>query len=109
MDENFQKLYSDLKGAARVVFLGFGFHPDNMKRINLKEHVDLKNAQIYATTYSLTENEIISSFQNDLGEFDDNINVNGISFSNAVLNTKSILDCNNFLREKIDFNSLFKK
>jgi len=56
-DAAFVHLHSDLSKAARVVFLGFAFHEDNVNKLKLPE-VLRKDAESFASAYGLTVSEM---------------------------------------------------
>ena len=48
-DENFEMVKNDIISAKNVFFLGFGFHPDNMKRLGFIRRTELKHIQSLPT------------------------------------------------------------
>lgn len=56
-DETFSAARRILSNAARVYFLGFGFHPTNVRRLGL---FDFARAEMKATATGLTSNEVNS-------------------------------------------------
>lgn len=107
LNQIFRNLRNEILTAEHVVFLGFGFHPDNMRRIGLKE-IEYDNIpEFYASTYLMEDAEvntlisrhidfIYQKYENDPLEnaFDDNLLA-----SNA-----SSLD---FLRSTYGFENMF--
>ena len=48
-----EKLSSALLGASLIVFLGFGFHPQNLKLLTLPADQQLRRAKVLATTLGI--------------------------------------------------------
>ncbi len=68
-DKNFEDLQLDIKMAKNVIFLGFGFHPLNMKRIGLATLRLLgKQPKFFASSIGLEEMEINTNFRNYITE-----------------------------------------
>ena len=47
-DPQFRRAHELFREAKRVVFLGFGYHPLNLSRLNVEKHID-ENAEIFGT------------------------------------------------------------
>ena len=111
VNDNFKKLHDDLVSAQNLVFLGFGFNKDNMKKLNIKKFTNSSKKNIYATTLGLTNAEIIEAFINDLGSISyKNIQeIKEFYFAKSDVITNKEYDCYRLLREYFDFNSLIKK
>ena len=106
-DTKFEELQLDIKTAQHIVFLGFGFHPDNIKRLGFP---DLKftcpNPKFYASTMGLLEGEIETRFLNYLRKlnFEDGKTTQIIGPPAEYKDA----DCLLFLREKFPFQYIFK-
>lgn len=57
-DVNFQNFQSDIKNANHIVFVGFGFHEDNMKRMGFSVGDFNKAPHFYASTFKLKNAQI---------------------------------------------------
>jgi len=55
-DSAFSSAYAALRSASQVCMLGFGYHPDNVKRLSLKEHVESRG--LSGTTYGMRKAEV---------------------------------------------------
>ena len=55
-DEHFIKACSMIRGAAKVFFLGFGFHPENLQRLQIAS-LNRGNPGLAGTRMGITENE----------------------------------------------------
>ena len=108
VDNNFRSLQRDLASAEHILFLGFGFHPDNMNRIGLEKMPLIHNDNskyIYATVKGLKSAEISSKISKIVR-----------SKYQPLLPEKYYLDhiriedrdCLDFLRENFEFSNLFK-
>ena len=77
-NETFNKLYEDLEIAENIVFLGFGFNKENLKRLGfLRRNINYeleKPPKIYATTYDLTENEVEYKIRSYLSDYYNQLN-----------------------------------
>lgn len=56
--DEFNRAKDLLLGAKRIVFVGFGFDPVNLQRLQIESHS--KDIQVYATAFGLEEKEIDS-------------------------------------------------
>jgi len=108
----FKQLQEEMKYAENIVFLGFGYHPDNMKRMGfprLKFFPSHHFPNIYASAYGLTKVEVQSDLLNDLGILY-NVNLRRPSelISDQLVRTGFITHGNlDFLREHFPFEKLF--
>ena len=106
-DTNFEELKLDIKNAQHIVFLGFGFHPDNVKRLGFP---DLKftypNPMFYASTLGMLESEIETRFLNYIKK----LNCEDGSTTHYTKPPAKYKDavCLLFLREKFPFQYIFK-
>ena len=105
-NEKFIKLHKELGKAQQIIFMGFGFHPDNMRRIQLNKF--LANTKLFATAFKMTEMELISAFSPILGDYTKKYPDNKWRFGKALLRTTTHEDCYTFLRNNFDFDKLIK-
>ena len=52
-NNEFEKANSLLSEAEQIIFLGFGFHPDNVRRFRFFSPDNIQDKHIYATTYRM--------------------------------------------------------
>lgn len=108
----FNQLQDELKECNNIVFLGFGFHPDNLKRIGfprIKFFTKGYMPKIYSCVYGLTKTEQNSLFVNGLSVMY-NINYQKLDekdLSNRVTTGYKAEDNISFLRERFPFEELF--
>ena len=78
-NEMFQKAHEMLLCAERIFFLGFGFHPDNMRRFQFFTQENTKGKLLKATTYGLEalERDNLVKRLSDSGFTIDSLNTSG--------------------------------
>ncbi len=57
-NREFEQAYELLDGAERIFFLGFGFHPDNIRRFNFFSPEQIIDREIHATTCGMGTVEV---------------------------------------------------
>ncbi|QIA06441.1 hypothetical protein [Draconibacterium halophilum] len=107
----FNQLHDELKECNNIVFLGFGFHPDNLKRIGFPRIKFFTNGympNIYSSAFGLTRIEMNSLFVKDLRTLY-NINFHKMDdrdLSSRVTAGNVVEDNIKFLREHFPFEDL---
>lgn len=105
-DENFERLQKDIKLAENVIFIGFGFHPQNMNRIGLSTlRLQGHYPIFYASTLGFEDTEVKTQFLGILEELIQSNKIYGnLETIGKWLNVESYM----FLRKMIDTRNYFK-
>ncbi len=88
-DKEFSAAKTLLTDAEQIYFLGFGYAPTNMHRLNI-EHLAGKNEIVVGSGYGLTANEVASIIKAGKGAFSTEID--------------RALDCLHFVRSLVDWS-----
>lgn len=100
INDAFKKFHADIRYAEHIVFLGFGFHPDNIKRLQLTKS-NLNGVKVFSTAFGMSELQAKTKIEGKLKEFLIS------NYTKYKIGNKSY-DCEEFLKNELSFQSLFK-
>lgn len=100
INEAFSKLHQEIAHVKHIVFLGFGFHPDNLKRLGL-EKIRSKNVTIYSTAYGMTNLQSQTKIKDRI--VNSSLSRNSLDFRIGL----PMWNCEDFLTNEFSFQNLF--